>query len=714
MFDVLIPTLVTSAGIVDNIGMYSYGSASFAFLILAIFASISRRKNPVGDALLTACILTAVWAAIIATSTLLARPTLLLIQLAEAARNSAWIFVLLRLLSLQAQGANHFVTTNRWVRWYFLSFILIIVLLVSTGPVIQKFPSLFDILLYANSGSWLGMSIVSLLLLHRYYFNSDDRELWTTKQLCFGLGLVFSFDFFMYTEGLLFRQLDYNVWQSRGFVSTLAAILIGIGITGTASKQIEENKQGFRTPRHLAFHALTLMASGVYLIAMALAGYFIHYLGGNWGDVLQITFLCAAGATLIILLFSERIRARVRVWLSKNFFSYKYDYRIEWLEFTEILATGSTDIPENITRAVANLTKSPGGVLWSRVDNGRFAISANWNMPIPRRDIDLRELTEWLQTYEWIIDIREWRRDPDMYGSLSMPKSVSSIPHAWLIIPLLFGDRLQGIVLLHESESTEALNWEDWDLLKVAGKQAASHLAQFQTDQALVESRQFEAFNQLSAYVIHDLKNVLAQLSLIVANAKTHKKNPEFIDDMVDTVSNTVSRMSKLMTQLRSETLRTAAQEFKLIELLENVVDTCKLRTPSPELTVVDNTSTLTCDIDRLRTVFEHLIQNAQEASSERGEITVRLLTRPGFAIVEIEDNGTGMDEEFIQHRLFKPFDSTKGLTGMGIGVFESRDFIHSLGGEIRVTSELGQGSLFRVLIPCADEADVEHASSLP
>lgn len=343
-----------------------------------------------------------------------------------------------------------------------------------------------------------------------------------------------------------------------------------------------------------------------------------------------------------------------------------------------------------------------------------LAISANWNMPIPRRDIDLRELTEWLQTYEWIIDIREWRRDPGMYGSLSMPKSVSSIPHAWLILPLLFGDRLQGIVLLHESESTEALNWEDWDLLKVAGKQAASHLAQFQTDQALVESRQFEAFNQLSAYVIHDLKNVLAQLSLIVANAKTHKKNPEFIDDMVDTVSNTVSRMSKLMTQLRSETLRTAAQEFKLIELLENVVDTCKLRTPSPELTVVDNTSTLTCDIDRLRTVFEHLIQNAQEASSERGEITVRLLTRPGFAIVEIEDNGTGMDEEFIQHRLFKPFDSTKGLTGMGIGVFESRDFIHSLGGEIRVTSELGQGSLFRVLIPCADEVDVEHASSLP
>ena len=225
---------------------------------------------------------------------------------------------------------------------------------------------------------------------------------------------------------------------------------------------------------------------------------------------------------------------------------------------------------------------------------------------------------------------------------------ISAIANAWLIIPLLFGDKLQGIVLLRESEVAGDLNWEDRDLLKVAGKQAAVHLAQFQADRALVESRQFEAFNRLSAYVIHDLKNVLAQLSLIVANAKKHKKNPEFIDDMVDTVSNTVDRMSKLMTQLRSETLRAQQQEFKLIELLENAVD-----------------------------------------------------------------NGTGMDNQFIRHRLFKPFDSTKGLTGMGIGVFESRDFIHSLGGEINVISAVGQGSIFRVLIPCVNQAGARHASPI-
>ena len=716
-FDFLVFKLETQTGVAGNIGLYSYGTAFCAFFILTIFIAISRRHNPVGNALLAASILTAAWAAVVAMSTLLLSPAVILIQAAEACRNGAWIFVLLKLLSLRLKGTDHILATDGWVPWYFLSFTMIAALLVGIGPLLDDAASLVDVALYVNAGGWLAMSIVSLLLLEQYYRNSDDNELLLTKQLCLGLGILFAFDLFLYAEGLLFLQLHQNAWQARGLVSAMAAILIGISVGRAAGREVMENQQAFSTSRHLAFHAVTLMASGVYLVAMAVTGYFIRYLGGSWAGVLQITFLCAAGLTLFVLLFSGRIRARFRVWLSKNFLSYKYDYRIEWLEFTAILASGKTDIPENITRALANLVKSPGGALWSRSDSGRFIVAATWNMPEPgsgsRSEISLGELPEWLQTNEWIIDLREWQSDPDVYGNLTLPLMVTSIPKAWLIIPLLFGDILQGIVLLRESEVAGDLNWEDRDLLKVAGRQAASHLAQFQADQALVESRQFEAFNRLSAYVIHDLKNILAQLSLIVANAKKHKQNPEFVDDMVDTVSNTVERMSTLMRQLRSETLQTQQQEFNLLELLENVVDACKIRTPHPELTTVDSTLSLTCDSDRLRTVFGHLIQNAQEATSAIGKVAVRLLTEPGYVIVEIEDNGMGMDEPFIRHRLFKPFDSTKGLTGMGIGAFESRDFIHGLGGEINVTSALGQGSLFRVLIPSTDQMGAHHAPQI-
>ncbi|MDG2272196.1 MAG: PEP-CTERM system histidine kinase PrsK [Halioglobus sp.] len=707
-FDVLISKLETQNSIVGNIGLYSYGTAFFAFTVVIILATILRRNSPIGNALLAASILTALWAATVSISTLFAKPTLLLIQLTEAARNGAWIFVLLKLLSLRLQGTDHILTSNRWIPGYILSFTMIIVLLVSIEPLLEKAPSLFNLSFYANSGGWLAMTIVSLLLLEQYYRNSNDDELKSTNQLCLGLGILFAFDFFMYAEGLLFHQLNDTVWQARGLVSTMAAILIGISVIRTANARLEEDKQGFKPSRHFAFHALTLMASGFYLVTMALAGYLIRYLGGTWGGVLQITFLCAAGLTLFVLLFSGRIRAYTRVWLSKNFLSYKYDYRIEWLEFTKILARDNNDVPENITRALANLTKSPGGVLWSKSDDGRFLVTANWEMPVPQSDSDLSQLSQWLQKTEWIIDLQEWKSAPDIYRNLVLPQAISAMPQAWLVIPLLFGDKVQGIMLLRESEIVTELNWEDRDLLKLAGKQAASHLAQFQADQALVESRQFEAFNRLSAYVIHDIKNILAQLSLIVANAKKHKENPEFVDDMVDTVANTVNRMSKLMSQLRSETANTWQQEFKLINLLEKVLDACTLLTPVPELTVLADTPTLTCDSDRLRIVFEHLIQNAQEATDDEGQVSVRLMSNSACAVVEIEDTGSGMDEEFIRHRLFKPFDSTKGLTGMGIGAFESRDFINSLGGEIQVTSTPGKGSLFRVLIPCANELNSE------
>lgn len=705
VLDLLILELDAQPSLLGNIGLFSYGAALLAYITLVILTFITRLINPMGKALLAASSLTALWAAAVVLSTVSAEPRVMLMQLTEVARNASWIFVLLKLLGRRLQGTDHILASDRWIPWFSFCCTLVLVTLFGAGPLSGLLPALQDLSVYASFAVWLAMSIAGLLLLEQFFRNSNEGELWATKHLCMGLGIMFTYNFFMYAEALLFRQLDQNLWQARGFVSAMSAILIAISISRTDNSEAQDNVQGIHLSRHVAFHSLTMMASGIYLITMALAAYFIRFMGGSWGGVLQIAFLCASGLLLIVLLFSGQIRARTRIWLSKNFFSYKYDYRLEWLEFTKILASGRNDIPENITRAIANLAKSPAGLLWSRTEDGRFNIAANWEMPSPGSDIELQELAQWLQTREWIIDIREWRSTPDLYENLELPTLINEIPRAWLIIPLLFGDRLQGILLLHESDLLQDLNWEDRDLLKVASRQAASHLAQFQADQALVELRQFEAFNRLSAYVIHDLKNILAQLSLMVANAQKYKDNPAFVEDMVDTVSHTVSRMSNLMTQLRSGTGQTEQQEFNLAELLESVMVSSSLRTPRPELVLVDDNCTLTCSRERLETVFGHLVQNAQDATDKSGHVTVRLLSSQGFAVVEIEDEGIGMDENFVRHRLFRPFDSTKGLTGMGIGAFESRDFIRSLGGDISVHSAPGSGSLFRVRIPCSKVA---------
>ena len=476
VLDLLSLELEAQTSILGNIGLYSYGTALFAYIMLIILAFITRRNNPLGSSLLVASFLTALWAAIVTLSTVLTETLFNIIQLSEMARNAAWIFVLLRYIGLRVEGTDHILSSSGWIKWYALSVVATLVILFGAAPLAELLPSVTDLAPKIGFSAWLAMSILGLLLLEQYFRNSNDSELWATKHLCVGLGILFAYDFFMYAEALLFQMLDRDLWQARGLVTTMAAILIATSVSRANSNTRQDNVPGVHLSRHVAFHSLTLMASGIYLITMALAAYVIKYLGGTWGGVLQIVFLCASGLILAVLLFSGQIRARARVWLSKNFFSYKYDYRLEWLEFTRILASGSENIPGNIIRAVANLAKSPAGVLWSRAEDGRFNVVANWEMPAPSEDIQLDSLSRWLQKQEWIIDIREWFVAPDLYQNLELPRLLTDISRAWLIIPLLFGDRLQGILLLRESDLVRDLNWEDRDLLKVAGKQAASQL----------------------------------------------------------------------------------------------------------------------------------------------------------------------------------------------------------------------------------------------
>ena len=311
-------------------------------------------------------------------------------------------------------------------------------------------------------------------------------------------------------------------------------------------------------------------------------------------------------------------------------------------------------------------------------------------------------LIAFLETRQWIIDLPEFTTEPGLYEGLDVPSWLSAIPGAWLIVPLLSKEALIGILLLKRSEIEKSINWEDRDLLKMAGQQAASYLAQHLSDQALVQARQFEAFNRLSAYVVHDLKNILAQQALIVSNAEKHKSNPAFVDDVISTVRNSVDRMTRLMEQMRSGMRGTSARNISLNTLLSEIVSRRSTHSPIPELWLPKGEIVVQADREQLATVFSHLIQNAQEATDKSGRISVRLSHLSRQAVIEVEDTGCGMDEEFIQNRLYRPFDSTKGLTGMGIGAFESREVVRALGGDISIHSAPGEGSTFRITIPLA------------
>lgn len=678
----------------ENIGFLTYLAASTCFAVLTLLLLVQWRSRPMVTALLLACTATTLWAAVICLGTLRDYPPVTLIRIAELARNSAWLYFLLQLLSLRSDRHAFRLRGHDWRPWFGAGLLAAAALLLApTLPLPLDTRWVHE----AALALWLGLSLLGLLLIEQLYRNASEDELWSLKFLCLGLGTLFIYDFYMYSDALLLQALDTNLWQARGLVAAVVAPWLAVAIARNSNWQVE-----LHVSRQVVFHTITLMGAGFYLLSMAIIGYFIKYLGGTWGSVLQLTFLVAAGCLLIALLFSGRLRAWLRVQLSKHFFSYRYDYRDEWLKFTEALAGLSHNVGEGIIRILARLPMSPGGLLWSTGDGAPPRLLAQWQMEPPQgSETGLGALPDWLQRTDWVVDLLEWRTQPDLYAELQLPEWLRDNPRLWLIIPLRFGERLVGVLMLLRSEHKRSLNWEDRDLLKTAGRQAATHLAQYLASDALMESRQFEAFNRLSAYVIHDLKNILAQQSLMVSNAARHRHNPAFIDDMITTVENSVARMQRLMEQMRQGERPRGAEPVALAPLLREVVESRGTVSPPPAAQLdAGEDCRVEANAERLKTVVTHLVQNAQEATPPEGRVEVRLAREGQLAILEVEDTGTGMDSEFLRERLFRPFQSTKGLTGMGIGTFESREYIRQLGGDITVRSQRGAGTCFRIVLP--------------
>src|SRR6185295_19289770 len=341
----------------------------------------------------------------------------------------------------------------------------------------------------------------------------------------------------------------------------------------------------------------------------------------QWGRVLQVTFLFGAVMLLCMILFSGTMRARLKVFLSKNFFSYRYDYREEWLRFTRTLSEGEPgmQLRERSIQGIAELVDSPGGALWLAQDSGSFEIAAHWNMPAARgTEPPESRLIQFLERRQWVLDLEELVAQPELYEGLEVSETLRSIPSAWLLVPLILHERLVGFVLLARSQARVKLDWEVNDLLKTAGRQAASYLAQLEAAKALLVARQFESFNKMSAFVVHDLKNLVAQLSLMLSNADRHQHKPEFQKDMMETVANSVEKMKRLLFQLRGGYTLEPPAPLELAELLTQAVAARSALKPTPRLEARGQVSVV-AHRERLERVIGHVIQNAIEATPTDG-----------------------------------------------------------------------------------------------
>lgn len=397
---------------------------------------------------------------------------------------------------------------------------------------------------------------------------------------------------------------------------------------------------------------------------------------------MQVVFLFAALILLVLTLFSGSFRAWLKVIINKYFFTYRYDYRHEWLRLIGTISSvvSGRALSERVVKGLADIVESPEGTLWMYRQNGEFDLLTSWNSRVVEgtQTADPR-FVQFLEEQQWVINLDEYRDKPHVYEDLVIPdwlRDTRDPPRAWLVVPLLHHDQLLGILMLGQPRVLRELNWEDYDLLKTVGRQTASYLAEQESARALVEARQFDEFNKRFAFVLHDIKNLVSQLSLMVKNAEKHKNNPEFQGDMLRTVSESVEKMNNHLVRLHEGGKKAAASAaIDLSRFLRKIVERNARSNGRLHFASAADGIAVVIDEERLGAVMAHVIDNALDALGDDGTVQVRLVSRGREAVIEVEDNGSGMDADFVRDELFKPFRSSKG-GGYGIGAFESREYV--------------------------------------
>lgn len=546
--------------------------------------------------------------------------------------------------------------------------------------------------------SSMALAICGLVLVEQVIRNVPVDSRWSLKPISAGLAGSFAFDLFMYSQAVIFGKVDVDSHSIRGIIHGLMTPLLFVSTT-----RLRDWTSQLRISRTAAFHSATLLICGVYLLFISGVGYYVKFFGGDWGRALQLCVVFVSLMLLILFGVSGAVRAKLRFFLSRNFFRYRYDYREEWLKFTQALCAQSTpqEMGRQVIQGLADLVESPGGGLWMKdLNGGGFHQTARLNLDA-RSDVEeaSSELCKVMERENTVINLEEYRSFPGRYEAMSLPSWLQSMDQAWLIVPLIVGDKLIGFVVLLRARIPFDANWEVHDLLKTASRQAASFLAQIMATEALLEVSKFDAFNRMSAFVVHDLKNIVTQLSLMMRNAKRLHANPEFQQDMLDTVDNSLEKMRQLMAQLREGTTP-AGTTFgvDLGNVVRRIESVTNGRGRNLEIRC-DSSVVSRGHEERIERVIGHVVHNALDATEPGGRVWLTLDKLGDRARVVVGDTGHGMTAEFIRDRLFKPFQSTKP-TGMGIGAYESSQYIQELGGKILVVSAPDKGTEVTLLIP--------------
>ncbi len=615
------------------------------------------------------------------------------IQLLEVIRYGIWIIAIFASIEFSLkQSVPNTIKYSINGLWIALAFIVVVMLYLGVN---------FDEYVIASIYKNLLLAILGVVVAEQLSRNSNNSRF--TKFLGIGLVALFGYDIFIFSYMLIFRELSMEYWQARGLVSGAIAVFIALTALLFANQSLQ--RASFTLSRSMVFFSTGLSFAGAFLVFMSIAGIYVRSFGGSWGAAIQILIYVLSLISITILLYSPRVRARVNVAINKHIFIHKYDYREEWKRLNSKLSDvkEGEDSYQRATKAVTSIFKSSGGGLWLKGDHHYS--------PCYMHDMSTHEGSLSEELYSPFCDVlekEEWVFSPSLSNSECsaqfdhvLPPWIENVADVWVIIPLLTEKELLGFMVLTKEGKRESLNWEDLDLLRMVGRQAASYLGHQNVAEKLAEARQFDAFNKLTAFAVHDLKNLIAQQGFMIKNAEKHRHKPEFIDDVFRTIDNSVTKMDGLLQKLQNANLSSNAK-LDLNQVVKEAAEQCNNSVPIPVVQLSEGKPLLiNGEKGRVLMMMCHIIKNAQEATDPKnGFVNVDLYRQDNHAVIKVKDNGVGMDEEFQRNRLFKPFSSTKNGKGMGIGAYQIKHLVSSLKGNIKIDSAPGKGTCFQVTLP--------------
>ena len=411
-----------------------YVFSAFSFLVLTLFSIVGWKRRVSGHMLLIASIASLIWSSLIVSQAAWGFPGFTLRYLVEVLRNATWLLLLLRMLGIDFSHLKQAPSSTLSLLSYFCGLLICLQILLLTD--------LKLISIYKSKGVLAGhllVAIAGMILIEHLFRNSRRERQYQIKFMCLGIGIIFSYDFFMYADALLLNKINSSLWNARGVINGFAIPFIII-----ASLRNKNSPVKFNLSRDFVFHGSMILFAGFYLLIMAGTGYFIRFAGGNWSSSLQIIFFSASVIILLVLFFSGRVRANARVFLSRHFFSYKYDYRDEWLRITKTLSgiDNEESLPHRSIRVLADIVGSNGGALWIKENNNGFNYLDSYNMPIVTHQLEPlgSEFSQFLIKRQWIIDLNELEDDPELYANLTLPEWLDKLSEAWLIVPLMLSN----------------------------------------------------------------------------------------------------------------------------------------------------------------------------------------------------------------------------------------------------------------------------------